>query len=152
MDQPVEETSTPRKPSHGCLWGCLGLAAVVVAIVAGLFSYSTWWLYKGFENDSKISAIMQVVRNDARAEAVLGRNIHIVQIESHTYHRTTGQENDATYTLRLVGSEGDGELVTRFDLNGPKPKIVQMVLTGRDGHPHTLVGKEPQSPMIQQSI
>jgi hypothetical protein len=30
--------------------------------------------------------------------------------------------------------------------------VILMVLTGTDGHPHTLVGKEPERPMQQQSI
>ncbi|MDE2182866.1 MAG: hypothetical protein KGJ78_07575 [Alphaproteobacteria bacterium] len=151
MDQP-DLDEQPRPRSHGCLWGCLGLFLVVALIIGGVFGYGTWYLYQGFEKDSRIAAIMQVVRTDARAEAVLGRNIHIVEIESHTFHYSSGAENDADYTLRLVGSDGEGKLTAHLDLNGRKPRIVVMVLTGKDGHPHALVGKAPESPMLQQSI
>jgi hypothetical protein len=140
-----------RRRSGGCLWGCLGLVLIVVVGLVGVFGYSAWFLHKSFDNDSRLQTIMAIVHNDARAEAVLGRNIKVVEVESRTFAMGTGIGKSASYTLRLVGSDGEGVLKVDLDLNGGKTKVVLMVLTGSDGHPHTLVGKEPENP-LQQSI
>jgi len=150
MEPSYEEAPPPRRRS-GCLWGCLGLLLIVVVGVGGFFGYSAWVLHQGFENDSRLQTIMAIVRHDARAEAVLGRNIKIMEVESHTFAVTTETGKTASYTLRLIGSNGEGVLEVNLDLNGKKAKVTLMILTGSDGHPHTLVGKEPDSP-LQQSI
>jgi len=149
MDPSVEEVP-PRRRS-GCLWGCLALALIVVVGIGGILGYSAWFLHKSFDNDSRLQTIMAIVDNDARAEAVLGHNIHIVEVESRTFAMGTGIGKSASYTLRLVGSDGEGVLKVDLDLSGGRTKVILMVLTGTDGHPHTLVGKEPESP-LQQSI
>ena len=141
----------PRRRSGGCLWGCLAVVLIVVVGIGGFFGYSAWTLHRGFDSDSRIQTIMAIVRHDARAEAVLGRNIKIMEVESHTFAMTTETGKTASYTLRVIGSNGEGVLEVNLDLNGRKPKVTLMILTGSDGHPHTLVGKEPESP-LQQSI
>jgi hypothetical protein len=151
MNPPYDQ-APPRRRSGGCLWGCLGLLLIVAIVLGGVFGYSAWFLHKGFENDSRIQTIMAIVQSDARAEAVLGRNIHIAGIESQTFAMGTGIGKSASYTLRLIGSDGEGVLKVNLDLSGGKTKVTLMILTGTDGHPHTLVGKEPESPMQQQSI
>ena len=149
--EPSVEQAPPRRRSGGCLWGCLGLVLILVVGFGGIVGFSAWFLHKGFENDSRLQTIMNIVHNDARAEAVLGRNIHIVGVESHTFVMATGAGKTASYTLRLAGSQGEGVLEVDLDLNHGNTKVTLMVLTGSDGHPHTLVGKEPESP-LQQSI
>ena len=149
--EPSVGKTPPRRGSGGCLWGCLGLVLIVVVGLGGVVGYSAWFLHKGFENDARLQTIMAIVRDDPRAVAVLGRNIHIVGVESHTFIMATGAGKTASYTLRLVGSSGEGVLEVNLDLNGRNPKVTSMVLTGADGHPHTLVGKGPESP-LQQSI
>lgn len=141
-----------HRSGHGCLWGCLGLVVLVVVIFGGLFGYSAWYFYKGFENDPRLATIMDVVRSDAAAEAVLGHNIKVLEIEGRTVHLSNGNDNSASFTLRLAGSKGEGKLNADLDLNGKKLKIVRMTLTGPDGQLHVLVGKEPENPMMQQSI
>jgi hypothetical protein len=150
MDPSVEEVP-PRRRS-GCLWGCLAVALIVVVGIGGVFGFSAWFLHKTFDNDSRLQTIMAVVQNDARAAAVLGRNIHIAGVGSRTFAMGTGIGKSASYTLRLIGTDGEGVLKVNLDLNGGKTKVTMMILTGSDGHPHTLVGKEPESPMQQQSI
>jgi hypothetical protein len=151
MEPSYEEAPPPRRRSGGCLWGCLAVALILVVGLGGFFGYSAWILHQGFKNDSRLQTIMEIVRHDARAEAVLGRNIKIVEVESHTFAMTTEAGKTASYTLRLIGSNGEGVLEVNLDLNGRKTKVTLMILTGSDGHPHTLVGKEPDSP-LQQSI
>jgi hypothetical protein len=149
--EPSVGKTPPRRGSGGCLWGCLGLVLIVVVGLGGVVGYSAWFLHKGFENDARLQTIMAIVRDDPRAVAVLGRNIHIVGVESHTFIMATGAGKTASYTLRLVGSDGEGVLKVDLDLNHGKTKVTLMILTGADGYPHTLVGKEPESP-LQQSI
>jgi hypothetical protein len=149
MDPSVEEVP-PRRRS-GCLWGCLALVLIIVVGIGGIVGYGTWVLHQTVDNDPRLQTIMAFVHGDARAAAVLGRNIKIVELESRTFAVTTETGKTASYTLRLIGSDGEGVLKVDLDLNGGKTKVILMVLTGTDGHPHTLVGKEPESPM-QQSI
>jgi hypothetical protein len=124
---------------------------ILVVGLGGFFGYSAWVLHQGFKNDPRLQTIMAIVRHDARAEAVLGRNIEIIGVESHTFAMTTETGKTASYTLRLIGSNGEGVLEVNLDLNGGEARVILMILTGTDGHPHTLVGKEPESP-LQQSI
>ena len=147
---PSYEEVPPRRRSS-CLWGCLALVLIIVVGVGGIFGYSAWFLHKSFDNDSRLQTIMAIVRDDSRAAAVLGRNIHIVEVESRTFAMGTGIGKSESFTLRLIGTNGEGVLKAHLDLNGGKTKVILMVLTGTDGHPHTLVGKEPESP-LQQSI
>ena len=149
--EPLYQEAPPRRRSGGCLWGCLAVVLILVIGLGGFFGYSAWVLHKSFDNDSRIQTIMAIVRHDARAEAVLGRNIKIIEVESHTFAMTTKTGKTASYTLRLIGSSGEGVLEVNLDLNGRKANVTLMILTGSDGHPHTLVGKEPESP-LQQSI
>lgn len=141
-----------RRSSHGCLWGCLGLVVLAVVVFGGLFGYGAWYFYKGFENDPRLATIMDVVRSNARAEAILGHDIKVLEIEGRTVHLSNGTDNSASFTLRLSGSNGEGKLDAELDLNGKKPKITRMTLIGPDGQEHVLVGKEPDNPMMQQSI
>ncbi len=147
---PSYEQAPPRRRS-GCLWGCLGLLAIIVVGLVGVFGYSAWFLHKSIDNDSRVQTIMAIVQSNPRAAAVLGRNITVVEVESQSFAMGTGVGKSASYTLRLIGSNGEGVLKADLDLNGEKPKVTLMILTGTDGHPHTLVGKEPESP-LQQSI
>jgi hypothetical protein len=141
----------PRRHS-GCLWGCLGLLAALFLVIAGVFTFGAWHFYKGFEQDARVQAIMETVRHDARAEAVLGRNIKFMAVQTHTFAFSTGRGNTASYVLRLIGSAGEGELKVDLDLKDNGTKITLMILTGKDGKPHYLVGTPPKNPMMDDSI
>ena len=146
MEPDTDEYEPPPRRSHGCLWGCLTVLLVTVLAVAAVFGYGAWHFFKGFEDDARLQSIMETVRSDPRAELVLGRNIHIVEVERHMFDFSNVRGKRASYRLRLAGSEGEGELKVDIDLNGSEAKVTLMVLTGTDGHPHYLVGKEPRSP------
>ena len=151
MEPSFQGPKEPRRKSGGCLWGCLAVVVVVLLVFGGLFGFSAWFLNRNIENDSKLQTIMAIVRDDPRAEAVLGRHIHIQSVESRTFLMETGVGKTASYTLRLAGSRGEGTLEVNLDLNQAKTKVTSMVLTGADGHPLYLVGKEPEN-LIKQSI
>jgi len=129
----------------------LGLVLIVVVGLGGIVGYSAWFLHKTFVTDTRLQTIMAVVNRDSRVEAVLGRDIVFTKVESHTFakNKKTGAGKTASYTLRLIGTGGEGVLKVDLDLSHGKTKVILMVLTGSDGHPHTLVGKEPESPLQQ---
>ena len=151
MEPSFPGAQPPRRKSGGCLWGCLGVVLIVLLVFGGLFGFGAWFLHRNIENDSRLQTIMAIVRNNPRAQAVLGSDIRIAGIESRTFVMATGAGKTASYTVRLVGSRGEGVLEAKLDLNHARPKVTSMVLTGSDGHPHTLVGKGPEN-LLQQSI
>ena len=149
MEPSYREDRPPRRRRSTYLWGCLGFVLIVVLGLGGVFGYGAWQLHKTFANDTRLQTIMAIVNRDARAEAVLGRNIIFTKVESHTFAKSKGAGKTASYTLRLIGAGGTGVLKVNLDLSHGKTKVTLMVLTGSDGHPHTLVGKEPESPLQQ---
>lgn len=151
MEPSFPGAQPPRRKSGGCLWGCLGAVLIVLVVLGGIFGFGAWFLHRNMDNDSRLQTIMAIVRDDPRAATVLGNDIRIANIDSRTFVMATGAGKTATYTLRLVGSRGEGVLEAKLDLNHAQPKVTSMVLTGTDGHPHTLVGKEPEN-LLQQSI
>ena len=141
MEPSYQDEPAPRRRSHGCLWGCLGLFLIVLLVSGGVIGYSAWVLHKAFVNDARLQTIMAIVHNDHRAEAVLGRNIIFTKVDSHTFMRPKGAGNTSYYMLRLIGTNGTGVLKVNLELSHGKTKVVLMILTGSDGHPHMLVGK-----------
>jgi hypothetical protein len=151
MEPSFPGAQPPRRRSGGCLWGCLAVVLVVLLVVGGLFGFSAWFLHRNIENDSRLQTIMAIVRDDPRAQAILGRDIRIESVDSRTFAMGTGIGKTASYTLRLAGSRGEGTLEVSLDLDHAQPKVTSMVLTGSDGHPYYLVGKEPEN-LLKQSI
>ena len=149
MEPSYQDASPQHRRSHGCLWGCLGLVLVVLLVSGAVVGYSAWILHKAFLNDARLQTIMAIDHNDTRAEAVLGRNIIFTNVDSHTFDKPKGAGKTAFYMLRLIGTNGTGVLKVNLDLSHGKTKVTLMVLTGSDGHPHTLVGKEPENPLQQ---
>lgn len=146
-----QEPEVPRRQGHGCLFGCFGTLAAIVLIIAGVFIFGAWYFYHGFEQDARIQTIMQTVRNDPRAAAVLGRNIKLLEVQVHTFDYSTGMGGKASYVLKVAGSEGEGELKADLDLTDNGAKIKLLILT-KDGHQHYLVGAPPPNPLIDRSI
>jgi hypothetical protein len=152
MDPYTEQQEPPRRRSGGCFWGCIGTLIAVAVIVVAVFGYGAWYFYQGFSNDPNIQTIVTALRSDTQAEAVLGKNIKVLSLSLHTYERSTGRGGTATYVLRVTGSNGEGEVKADLDITGDPPKITLMILTGKDGQAHYLVGTPPPNPMMQNSI
>ena len=141
----------PRRRS-GCFWGCLGTLAALVLVIAGVFTFGAWHFYKSFENDARVQAIMETLRHDGRAGLVLGDDIKLLELEKHTYTYASGHGGTASYVLRVVGSKGEGEVRVTLDVKDDGAKVTLMILTGKDGKPHYLVGTPPRNPMMDNSI
>jgi len=152
MDPYSEQQETPARPRSGCLWGCLGALIAASVVVVAVFGYGAWYFYKGFSSDSRIQAVVQAVRADSQAAAVLGNNIKVLEVELHTYDYATGRGGTASYILKVAGSRGSGELKADLDITGHDSKIKLMVLTDSEGRTYYLVGNPPPNPMMQNSI
>lgn len=152
---PYAEQQDPNPPPRargGCLWGCLGTVLAAAIVIAALFSYGAWYLYKGFSNDPRIQTIIEVVNHSEEAAAVLGNNISVHGVERQTYDSSTGKGSIATYVLNVIGSKGEGKVTAELDITGPNTKIKSLVLTDSEGQAHYLVGAAPPNPMMQNSI
>ncbi len=152
MEPYSAEQEGPRRPHHGCLWGCLGGFVAVAVVLVAVFGYGAWYFYKGFSNDSRITMIVTALRHNSEAEAVLGRNIKVLEVELHTFDYATGRGGTARYVLKVAGSRGQGALKADLDVSLQEPKIKQLVLTDSDGRSYYLVGTPPPNPMLQNSI
>jgi hypothetical protein len=148
---PYAQQQQPRR-SNGCFWGCLGTVVAIAVVVAGVFGFGAWYFYKGFERDARIQTVMQTVRGDPTAQAILGKNIKLLEVEVHTFDYSTGRGGTASYVLRLAGSVGEGELKVNLDLKGDGVKVTLMILTGKDGQAHYLIGAPAPHPMMDRSI
>lgn len=147
-----QENVPPPRRSGGCLWGCLGTLIVLAVIIAGVFGYESWFLYKGFNTDSNIRVVLQALNSNAEAKAVLGKNIVVGSVSVHTYERATGLGGKASYVLTVTGSAGEGEVKADLDITNDPPKITSLILTDKDGQAHYIVGTPPPNPMMQNSI
>lgn len=153
MDPYAEQHDLPpRRRSHGCLWGCLGSLIAVAVIVAAVFSIGAWHFYKLFGDNPHIQIVLDKLQTSREAEAVLGRNIKVLSVETFTFDESTGRGGTETFVLKVTGSASDGEVKADLDLSGGKVKIRLLILTGKDGQAHYLVGNPPPNPMMQNSI
>lgn len=149
MDPYAEQP--PVRHHNGCLWGCIGTVIAAVVIIAAVFSYGAWYFYKGFSNDARVQTVLEAVQHDARAAAILGRNIKVLEVEMHTFDYSTGRGGTATYVLKVAGSAGEGELKADLDITGDV-KIKLLILTDKTGQAHYLIGTPPPNPLMQNSI
>jgi predicted RNase H-related nuclease YkuK (DUF458 family) len=150
MDPYAQQDQPPRQ-RRGCLWGCLGTAIAVAVVIAAVFGYGAWYFYKGFSNDERIQTIVEALNRSEEAHGVLGRGIRAMEVQIHTYDYSTGKGGTATYVIKVVGSNGDGEVKADLDVTGAKAKIKTLVLTDAEGRAHYIVGGPPPNPMMQEN-
>lgn len=152
MDPYAAQEPPPPRNRRGCLWGCLGTLIAVAVVVTAVFSYHAWYFYKGFNNDPRIQAVMDIVKKSNEAASVLGKNISVQGSTLQTYSYETGRGGNASYVLKVVGSQGDGEVRAELDITGSDAKVKSLILIDHDGNEHYLVGTPPPNPMMQNSI
>jgi hypothetical protein len=153
MDPYAEQDAPPPRSHKGCLWGCLGTLIAAVVVIAAVFTYGAWYLYKGFADDPRIQTIAAAVRANDEAVGVLGHDIKVMAVERQTYDFSTGKGGSASYTLKMVGSNGEAEVNAELDVTRKDATIKSLVLIDSEGHSHYLVGGPPANPMmIQNSI
>lgn len=151
MDPYAEQELPPPRSHKGCLWGCLGTLIAVAVVIAAVFSYGAWYLYKGFSDDPRIQTIAAAVRANDEAVGVLGHDIKVMAVNRQTYDFSTGKGGTASYSLKMVGSNGEAEINAELDITKSETKIKSLVLVDSDGHSHYLVGAAPANPMMMQN-
>jgi hypothetical protein len=135
----------PRR-SHGIVWGCVVSVILIAALVGGLMLYGGWFFYEGFRHDRDLETALAAVRGNPVAHAVLGDGIAIEDMESETFSATTGNGKTVSYTVRLRGNRGQGQLHIMLHSAGGDMKIVSMVLTGPDNARYNLRASETPVP------
>lgn len=150
MDPYAEQP--PVRHRNGCLWGCIGTAIAAVVIIAAVFGYGAWHFYNLFSSNPHIQVVLDTLQHDTRAEAVLGRNIKVLQVETFTFEEATGRGGTETYVLKVTGSASQGEVKADLDISGGAVKIKLLILTDKTGQAHYLIGIPPPNPLMQNSI
>ena len=154
MDPYAETEQTPPSgPHHGCLWGCLGVLIAAAVVVVAVFGFGAWHFSGILNNDDRIQTIIEAVRTNGEASAVLGHDIKMLgKVETQTFNYSTSLGGTATYVFNVVGSNGEGKVKADLDITGRTTKIKSLVLTDSEGREHYLVGAAPPNPMMQNSI
>ena len=137
MDQYPNEgaPAEPRRRS-GCLWGCLAAVLLVLLAAGGTAGYVAWTMYSAIHSDPRLQAILETVRGNAQARAVLGEHYTMMEVEHRSF--PAGKKMAETYRLVIVGGTGKSFLDVRLEPGPGGMKLVSMVLTGPDGQRVTL--------------
>jgi len=136
----------PYRSGHGCLWGCLVAALVVVGLVAVAITYSDWWLTSGFNGGKTLHLVIETINSDQIARSVLGDNIRIVDLQSSTFASDTVSGTHEAYLAQVQGSKATGTLSVTVDTVSRKSRITSMILTGPDGSTYDLTVSRPYIP------
>lgn len=132
--------SSPPPRHHGCLWGCLAVLAFIFLPVLLAAGYGGWFFYSGYRRDPVLRAVVQLVRRDGMAQAVLGENIHVTGIEGSALAYMWGSSRSGgSYVVDMAGSKGQGALhVTAFSHYG-RLTVQSMMLDGPHGDHYDLL-------------
>ena len=123
----------PPKRGNGCLWGCLGVAAIIVLPIIGIGGYGSWLLYHSVTSDAGLRTVVKSLAGEGVTKQVLGDNVHLVRVEGGALSGTAFSGEHALYILHLRGSKGDGTATVAADLSYSNIHVTSMVLTGPDG-------------------
>jgi len=137
-DDVEEETSVQPRRRSGCLRGCLIVVVLLLLAVGGTIGYVAWNMYGVIHSDARLQAILQTVRGDGRAQAVLGSHYAMMEVEHQTFPAKTGNRLAEAYELVLIGGTGKSFLDVRLEPGAGGMKLVSMVLTGPEGQQVTI--------------
>ena len=129
---------TPGRANHGCLWGCLAVLAFVLLPVLLAAGYGAWFFTQGYARDPVLQGVVQLVRRDGVAEAVLGENIHLSGIVGSALSYMRGGET-GSYVLLLSGSKGQGALHVTARTRQGRLTVDRMILDGPHGDHYDLL-------------
>ncbi len=132
-------SSSPPRPNRGCLWGCLAVLAVVFLPLLLAVGYGGWFFYQGYRSDPVLRGVVELVRRDGMAEAVLGENIHITGVEGSAFSTMWGRGESGSYVVRLSGSKGEGRLHVSARSDKGHLTVESMILDGPRGSHYDLL-------------
>jgi hypothetical protein len=150
MNERIVYVDRPR--GNGCLWGCLGVAAIVALPFLFAWGYGAWFLWHGFRESPMARAAIEMVRRDGLAQRVLGRPITVTGVEGNSFAFGTGIGARNAYVLRLQGPRGSGRLSVTSHGEGARARIDAMELTGPDGQKYDLLHHAPVAGDDSQAI
>lgn len=139
-DQPPADSAAPggrndaRGCPSGCLWGCLGIVALIVLLVGGGIYLTARTLYHTIENDPQISAILDQIRRNPEAIAVIGDDAFVMQFEKRVAPPSGKGGVVTSYDIVLVGDDGLSRMQVRLETHGRDTEIRAIRLTAPDGH------------------
>jgi hypothetical protein len=141
----AQEQEMPPRRHSGCLWGCLGTLGLLLLLAGGGIGYTAYTLYREMQGDPQLAMILETVRNDGRATAVIGGDFHVMQVERLTFSLPKGRGFATTYKILLIGAGGESMVNVRLDAWRKEKAIVSLTVTGNDGRVVRLVPKTAQA-------
>jgi hypothetical protein len=129
----------PPRSRHGCLFGCLGVLAVLLLPLVLVSAYSAWFFREGFHHSPVLQAVTELVRHDGTAGQVLGGDIHITGIEGDSMSFMTQWGSHSAYVVGLSGSKASGTLAVAADMAEGHLRVESMILMGPDGTRYDLM-------------
>ena len=138
------QNTQPR--SHGCLWGCLGVVALLFLPVLLAGGYGTWFLWQGFCHDPVMRTVTELVRRDGLAHQVLGDDVQVVGMTGNAFSYVPGMGSHSDYEVRLEGSKAEGTLEVEADTRHGKVNVTTMILTTQDGGRYDLLHNQILTP------
>ena len=125
--------------SRGCLWGCLGVATIVLAPLLFAWGYAAWVVYTGFRENPMMRAALEMTQRDGLAQQALGPDIAVVGVANSIFAFVPGLGTRNGYLLELSGAKGNGTLEVTSHGRGAQAKIDRLILTGPDGRRYDLL-------------
>ena len=141
----------PQPRSHGCLWGCLGVVAILFLPILLAGGYGTWFLWQGFRHDPVMRTVAELVRRDGLAHQVLGDNVHVVGISGNAFSYVPGLGSRSEYEVRLEGNKGEGMLEVEAETRRGHVNLTTMILTSGDGGRYDLLHNQILAPGAGQT-
>jgi hypothetical protein len=136
-------TPSPGRTNRGCLWGCLAVLAFVFLPLLLAAGYGGWFLTQGYARDPVLRGVVQLVRRDGMAEAVLGENIHITGIAgsalSYMWGGPMWNDEAGSYVVLLAGDKGQGALHVTARTQQGRLTVERMILDGPHGDHYDLL-------------
>ena len=136
MSERVVYIERPRR--NGCLWGCLGVLALVLAPLIFAWGYSAWFLYRGFRESPLTRTVIEMTQRDGLAQQVLGAPVTMLGVQGNAFSYMPGTGTHNRVILRVEGPKGAGTLDVT-SAGDAVPKIETMILTGPDGRRYDLL-------------
>jgi hypothetical protein len=135
----MSDTRPPPRAGRGCLWGCLGVAAIVLMPLIFAWGYTAWIVYTGFRENPMMRTAVEMAQRDGLAQQALGPDIAVEGVANSIFSFMPGTGTRNGYTLELSGAKGRGTLEVTSHGRGAQLKIDSMILTGPDGSRYDLL-------------
>jgi hypothetical protein len=129
----------PPRRSHGCLWGCLGLAVILLLPFLLLGGFGSWFLSGDYRDDPALRAAAAIAGHSLAVQRLLGADARVTGVEGNAFSFASGLGSRHAALLRLEGSRGSGTLTVTSHKENGQAKIDSLILTGPDEQRYDLL-------------